>query len=212
MKRITLIALTALLFLAANVAEAQIRAGAKAGVNFARVNVDDDNLNDETESVPGLLIGGFINFNIAPVISIQPEVNFSQKGYKMDYEADVMGSTVTTSTTATLNYLEIPVNVKVGLGPLYAMAGPYFGYALSGEVTTKVDDTENTDDIDFEESETSRTDFGLNVAAGYKKGIGPVNVFGEVRYGMGFTDLDETDNSEMKNSHLGVYVGVILGF
>jgi hypothetical protein len=179
----------------------QIKIGAKAGFNFSKTAEDIEGMETKT----GIQLGAILNFGIVPMVSVQPELLYSQKGLK------VTAGGYTTETT--MNYLEIPLSLKVSppVIPIYVLGGPYVGYWLSG--TTESDPSLSTDgDIDFDANEDlNRLDYGLNVGLGFKKGFGPIKLFLEGRYGMGLAKTNDlVDDS--KNINIGVSAGILLGF
>lgn len=166
------------------------------------------------------------------VFSVQPELTFIQKGFKAEVSGEVnIGEPYydfVLDQQIKLNYLEVPVLAKIEFGSSTAkfsfIAGPSFGYALGGKTkgTLTLDDgyeklKENADgkikfgdqpedeyftnDIYFD----NRLDIGLQVGAGvtiYNK------VAIEVRYGLGFTNLSDDDDSA--NRAIQFTVGVPL--
>jgi hypothetical protein len=59
-----------------------------------------------TDKRLGFIGGGYLSINLSPSFAIRPEVLYEQKG------AAVTG----TSTSAELDYIEVPVLLKIGLG------------------------------------------------------------------------------------------------
>ncbi len=147
--------------------------GGKLGLNFA--NISGDNT-DNNEMNMGFAAGVFINIPIVPsLVSLQPEILYSQKGAKIDAEIPYLGTVTTKIWT---NYIEIPIMAKVTIPvvPIYAMVGPYIGYALNGKVD--IDGTSTSvSGSELEDGGTKRFDYGLNFGLGYEKGFGPINVF-----------------------------------
>lgn len=164
--------------------------------------------------------------------SVQPEFTFIQKGFKATVSGEInIGEPYydfVMDQHIKLNYLEVPVLAKIEFGTPTAkfsfIAGPSFGYALGGKTkgTLTLDDGYEihkekangkikfgdqpeeeyfSNDIYFD----NRLDIGLQVGAGvtlYNK------VVMEVRYGLGFTDLSDDDDSA--NRAIQFTVGVPL--
>jgi Outer membrane protein beta-barrel domain len=128
---------------------------------------------------------------------VQPEVHLMQKGYKI---ADTANGDV----TSTLNYLEIPLLLRINFGGslrLFAFAGPSVGFLLSG---TYEDDTNvDVDPKDYLDD----TEYSGHIGVGV--GIGTFEV--DLRYIAGLTDISDSANlQEVKNSSFGV--GITLKF
>lgn len=163
-------------------------------------------------SIPVGLIG-------SGAFSVQPEFTFIQKGFKTALSGEInIGEPYydfILSQHIKLNYLEVPVLAKIEFGTPTAkfsfIAGPSFGYALGGKTkgTLTLDDGYETykekangkikfgdqpDDEYFTNDIyiDNRTDIGLQVGAGVT--LHNKVVF-EVRYGLGFTNLSDDDDS-----------------
>lgn len=107
-------------------------------------------------------------------------------------------------------YLEVPVNVVFHMNGVYVGAGPYAAFGLSGKekYTDSSNPSNNVDkDVKFGSSNTDdlkRTDFGLNVLAGYQLTNG-VN-FG-VGYGLGLSNHSNDNTVTAKNKVFSISVG-----
>jgi len=142
---------------------AQLRFGAKVGVNFAKIRAvyDGDNDND-VKALTSFAIGGTADYALSDALSIQPSLLFSGKGFK--YKEDDY------KFLMKLYYLELPINVvykyDIGVLKIYGAAGPYFGFAIGGTW----DDDGDKDKIKFgdgnNDDNIKRGDFGLNIGAG----------------------------------------------
>lgn len=82
--------------------------GIKGGVSFSNIIKTDDS-NFETDYVTGFNAGIFIGIPIVDRLSFQPEVMFSQKGYKSE-RTGVLGNGTLTQVT---NWIEVPVLAKI---------------------------------------------------------------------------------------------------
>ena len=58
--------------------------GIRAGGNLASIVNSDDAPNFDQQQKIGFHAGAYLNLPLAPVFSIQPEVLYSQKGYRAD--------------------------------------------------------------------------------------------------------------------------------
>ncbi|HEX8350149.1 MAG TPA: porin family protein, partial [Hymenobacter sp.] len=132
-----------------------IRFGAKVGVNYSTITADDT---EGIESKIGLQAGGLVNFGLSDLISIQPEVLYSQKGYQSEEDSDFK---------VKLNYIDIPVMVKVNAGGLFFEGGPQVGILASAKAT------DGSTDVDIKEG-LNTVDFGYAVGLGYQLESGPM--------------------------------------
>jgi hypothetical protein len=100
--------------------------GVKAGTNFANV-YDSQGESFRADGKFGFVGGAFFTVPLGQLIGIQPEVLFSQKGFK------ATGRLLNTQyeLTRTTNYVDIPLYLTVKpLQILTIMAGPNFSYLL----------------------------------------------------------------------------------
>ncbi len=179
-------------------AQAQISIIPKGGITLSTVSYDDEP--GGQESKVGFVGGAAVEIGIVRnFFAVQPELLFIQKGEKHDAGG--------VTTRSTLNYLELPVLAKVSFGSEvikgYVNAGPSLALGLSG--THKVEGGERAGErpIRFGDRGSdvnrqyvdSRFDFGLQFGGGLSVGVGPGALIGDVRYGLGLTDLYDEDKS-----------------
>lgn len=100
--------------------------GFKAGTNYS--NVYDEQGNDfVADSKFGLAVGGFVTIPFGKFIGVQPEILFSQKGFKST--GNYLGSTY--SMTRTTDFIDVPLLFAVKpIGQLTLLFGPQFSYLL----------------------------------------------------------------------------------
>lgn len=132
MKKITLLiaTLTALINTAGAQNQTDFRErfliGVKAGVNYSNVY---DSKGDEFRADPklGLAAGAFLAIPFGKYLGLQPEVLFSQKGFKGT--GRILGSNYT--LTRTSNYLDMPLFFTLKPSEFFTLlAGPQFSYLL----------------------------------------------------------------------------------
>ena len=173
---------------AVSTVDAQMRFGAKGGLNITKAEFDKDAF--KSDNITGFHIGptletmfgkGGLGFDLALL--------YSQKGFKSDDE------------TVRNAYLEVPVNLKFKLGmplvnPFFA-AGPYVGFRVAGDKVWNV--SENTAGI-REQIEAKSFSAGLNFAVG-------ADIFNNLQVGLnyswGLTDDYETFESRSIDSYIG---------
>ncbi|RKR09269.1 outer membrane protein with beta-barrel domain [Flavobacterium sp. 90] len=179
MKKILLLAvLTVLGF--TNVNAQKIKFGVKGGLNFA--NISGDNTKD-ADLVTSFNFGVLSEIPISEKFSFQPELMYSGQGYSFN------------DNTVALSYLNVPLMGKYYLTKGFSVeAGPQIGFLLAAKnEKINVKDSFNT------------VDFGVNFGLGYKLDNG-LN-FG-VRYNLGLTDINNVDNSSIKNKNSVFQVSV----
>lgn len=185
-------------------ATAQVRLGAKAGLNIA--NIMSDPKEEGEKSYLGFHVGGTVDFKLTEQVSLQSGLLFSQKGQVIE-EGSV-------KSTEFQNYLEVPVNVaySYALGEqskLSIFAGPYFAYALSGEIKGKSSTLIITSDVVYGgDNGQNRFDLGLNGGVNFDYS----NYRVTAQYGYGLTNMDPKNAEEKsKNSVIGLSVAYIFG-
>ncbi|MES2776903.1 MAG: porin family protein [Bacteroidota bacterium] len=176
--------------------------GLRGGVNFANI-IEDGNKNFSTEIKPGFNAAAFVELPIFNGFSVQPELQFSQKGYKSS------GSFLTNpyEYTATTNYVEVPLLAKIVPSPNFAIVvGPQFSFLTSTKYKFKTPNTEYEDIVDNENNDLR--DNILGGVAGIEAGAGKF-IF-SARYSLDFqkNNGDGTSSTpRYKNQVLGLSVG-----
>jgi hypothetical protein len=100
--------------------------GVKVGANYSNV-YDSKSEQFNAEAVFGFAAGGFIAIPIGKYFGFQPEVLFSQKGFKST--GTFLGSTY--SLTRTTNYIDIPLLLAFKpSSAITLLAGPQFSYLM----------------------------------------------------------------------------------
>ena len=169
--------------------------GPRIGATFSKISLSNDNeiSNDDIDSNAGLQFGAVSNFKFNEMFSIQPELLYVQKGYKIEEDGSYI--------KAKFNYMEVPVLAKIAFGSEqfrgFVTGGPTMGYWASGKSSVKLDSFEASEDYEFEDTD-NRFELGASFGVGtaFKMGSGELNL--DVRYGLGFTGLFETEGNETK--------------
>lgn len=170
--------------------QAQIKLGVKGGVNISKVYLSDDIFDDS--NIIGFQVGPSLEAMFMSSIGIEASVLYSQRGLKVKENGK--------STETRTNYIDIPVNLKLKIGPpglkAYAAGGPYIGFAISGDKSINgifhgVNDQWKAKDFQA----------GLNFGAG-------VELFkflqAGINYQIGLTDDYSTHNYSSKDRTLSV--------
>lgn len=192
MKKTYLVLMMMLLSTATVFAQAQV--GLRLGANWA-TTINGEDMPDGIEEPwrPGMVLGLASSFHFGPMFAIAPEVNFSQRGYKMEGNA----GGIDFSTENRYNYLEIPVLFRLSFGDVlkgYVNAGPAFSYWLGGKL--------GDDDIDFGDlDDENRLEIGASVGGGIQLDTEVGSFLIDLRYTRGFTDMvkDLSGDEEFKN-------------
>lgn len=182
----------------------QFAIGPKFGLSMAKLDIE--NGDDETERKTGLVAGGFLRFGLSNSISLQPEVAWVEKGAK-DSEG---GSDITLD----IDYLEVPILLRVGFAPgssvrPFIFAGPYvafkIGCSFSGEEDGIEVDVECNSGADFLEIKSS--DFGASVGGGLEFDMGTGSFFVDARLSHGLSNIAEDSVDSIKNHSFALSAG-----
>ncbi|HEY4651612.1 MAG TPA: porin family protein, partial [Pontibacter sp.] len=158
----------------ATAAQAQSGIGIRGGANLSNLSGDLRN-EDNFENKWGF--HGGITYNIAIVdnfFSIQPELLYSQKGFKnADTEFEVGGLKYRRTGKVNYNYLDLPVLAKIKAGPLYFEGGPQASYLLNvnNETKTYLNDELQSSTRDNKDKEGLK-EFEFGYAAGVGLALG----------------------------------------
>lgn len=188
--------------------------GVKAGLNLSTqlAKNDDDTYSDDYKLKPGIHVGGTAEFELMDMITFEPGVLISTKGYRMKEEEGDYKSV----STLNLVYLEIPLNAKAtfDLGGInvFGYAGPYLAVGLTGKAKSKVtvdgDTEKDSESVEWgsDDDKAKRLDFGLNFGAGAQL-TDELSV--SLGYGLGLGNLSNyTDNgTKIKNRVIALSVG-----
>ena len=194
---------------------AQIKIGAKAGLNLANAAVEG--LKD-TKSKIGIHIGGIAELEIADALSAQVGLLLSQKGYKVEESGTDFGISYSSEEKASLFYLDIPLTAmyKYELSDfsIYGKGGFNIGMGLSGKYSwedTYDGDTDSGDDsIEWGsgvDDHLKRLELGFILGAGVEFNE---NIQVGLSYNIGLNDISAQDGSEIKNRVFAITVSYFL--
>ncbi|NHB68826.1 porin family protein [Perlabentimonas gracilis] len=129
-KTLLLIIVSTLLFVNAGIAQdkgSSLHFGPKVGLNLSNV-YDSEGENFDADAKVGFAAGIFVAIPLGRLLGIQPELLYSQKGFKAS--GSILGNDYT--FTRTLNYLDIPLLVVVKPSEMFSIvAGPQYSYLMS---------------------------------------------------------------------------------
>lgn len=188
--------------------------GVRAGANFAKSTSDMSGYDNNMVRLPGINAGLIYEKDIIPIpmplldIAIRVEADYSQKGEKYKVHKD-------TSMISQYEYLEIPVSLKLKIGPAYIFTGPHIAYAISGNYKSKnwVGSGEETVAVDWDKTDMKRLDYGIQGGAGITLlNIVPmIQPFIEARYILGLANISGVDTYSIQNNSITISVGILLG-
>lgn len=167
--------LFSVLFALVFTSQAQLRFGAKAGINIA--NLVGKGV-EGYRSKAGMHFGALANLPLTSQLSVQGELLYSAQGARWD----------DANEKTTLNYIQIPLLARYNVGQgFYAEAGPQVGILL------KAEDDDEGDVWDIKEY-LEKTDISLAVGAGYHVNS---NIGVYARYNASLTKLYETEKNSV---------------
>ena len=139
-----------------------LRFGVKAGMNLSNM-YDSDNQEYNADAKLGFVGGAFISIPIVgKFIGIQPEVLFSQKGFKAT-TSNILGNF---SFTRTTNYLDIPIFLAFKpIENLTILAGPQYSYLFKQIDNFKGLGANSSIVTDFENENIRKNTFSLALGA-----------------------------------------------
>lgn len=179
--------------------------GIKGGVNFTNLYTEDV---DDNNILTSFNAGLFVNLPVTSGVSIQPELNFSRKGSELVYDNAFASGT----TRLKLNYLEMPVLLKLNLTPnLNIHFGPYAAYLIDGKATNESNDGSFNFEDNISNDDLNKWDYGLSGGVGLDFGSTSLGV----RYNYGLQTIGKERNfggstytfPDSKNSALSMYIG-----
>ena len=185
MKKILMtVAFAALAVVGAN---AQVKFGARAGLNLANVATKVNDVKVETNIRPSFYVGGLAEFAFNDVVLMDAGLTYSNQGSKAK-EGD--GKYIQHS-------LNLPVWIKYDFGP---KAGLYAGYILSAQGKSN-GKTETIDSNAY-----NHFDYGIGLGAEYNL---PNNgLFFEASYNWGLANLDKNGDSKNYTNNRVIQIGV----
>lgn len=175
--------------------------GVKGGFNMSNLyqsEADDNNV------LYGFNAGVYATLPISDFIAIQPEILFTTKGAELDYNSGIVSG----NSKFKLNYIEVPLLVRVNITKNFNVhAGGYASYLVSSKVTG---DGDFNFDQEVDTDDLNKFDAGL--AAGVGVDFNPISI--GLRYNYGLTTVGKERTvagttytfPDAKNSNLTLYL------
>jgi hypothetical protein len=178
----------------------QMRFGFKAGVNFSNV-YDEEGNNFVADGKTGLAAGVFLSVPFGKVIGFQPELIYSQKGFKAT--GSVLGFDYDYKRTTT--YLDIPLLLQIKPSSNFTLlAGPQFSYLL--ETNNEFNNTSNTVEEEINGDNYKKNIFGFVVGADVN--LDQFVIGGRLGWDISKSDSDgNSDSPRYKNQVIQVTLG-----
>ena len=209
--------LTLVMMMASVAVMAQAQVGIKAGFNVATTN-DEYEPADATEPWrPGFNIGLATQFRMGEVFAIAPELVYTQRGFKEEYNNGAVRE-------ARFDYLSLPVMFRLHFGEIlkgYVNAGPVFSYWLGGKqsVTGTIGNSNLTITTPYAESirfenldedwayDANRLEVGASIGGGIMLDTGGGSFLIDLRYTQGLGNIAtgvDFSEGKFKNQVVGV--------
>jgi len=175
--------------------------GVKGGFNMSNLYSGDAN---DKNILYGFNAGVYATLPISDFIAIQPEILFTTKGSKLEYN----NAFASGNAKFKLNYIEVPLLVRVNVTKNFNVhAGGYASYLVSSKVTGE-------GDVTFEQaiSTDDLNKFDAGIAAGIGVDFSPISI--GLRYNYGLTTIGKERTiagtsytfPDSKNSNLTLYL------
>lgn len=158
---------------------AQMSFGLKGGINLSKVKSDFDGDKETSDSRFSVNLGGFMVYELADKMALQPELLLSFEGGKDDIGGDDITSAVTLINVPVLFRYTVVENFN-----LYA--GPQIGVKVSAQYKNEDGDTEDIDDVS-----PLGISFGLGASYNVSEKIDL-----HFRYNAGMTNWYNGDNND----------------
>lgn len=173
--------------------QAQTTIGVRGGVSVSSAELDIDETFDKSNRT-GFVGGVFLDFGGSGLFGFQVGAQYSQKGAELDLEG--------VKEDLSLNYLEIPAVMKLGL-PLGVLKPSLLGgVALGFNTGCDGPDGDCADEV-------TSTDFAGIFGADVVFDLGGPSLWADARYYFGLSDIsDAADIDELKNRAWMLQAGI----
>lgn len=189
--------------------------GAKAGVNFSKMVLNNPDFVVNSRNTTGYNLGAILDIGYNN-FSIQPGLFVTTKGERISSAlVDVNNNSAGTSNSRyTLTYLELPINLLYranlvnGL-EIHAGGGPYFAYGVSAKsvvdgVAYPAAFGDHAADADYAGIYYKNPDYGINFIAG---AVFQKQYILDLQYSLGLGNLSYSPTATLRNRVMSVSVG-----
>lgn len=199
-------------------AQSTASVGFKAGVVSAGMQGDAvrslQNILDYTDgrittgSRLGVFGGAYVNIPVSEIISVEPGLYYTQKGYSLTGDLNIKGAEflgVNASANLHSHYIDLPVTVKANLSGFQIFAGPQVSYLAKADLRTRAgvlgfNLLNKTLDAT---SQFNRWDVAITGGLGYQFANG-VNISASYDHGLSRVDNGQSFESYNRAVKLGV--------
>jgi hypothetical protein len=162
------------------------RVGVKAGMNVSNLYIDD-NVTDENARI-GFNGGFYGQILSSEAFAIQPELLYSTKGTRADYQGLFVDQTVKFN----LNYLDLPVLAVFKLGPSAEIhAGGYASYLLGANFEYEGNISNGVDELDRDHFKS----YDAGLVGGFGLNFGAAQIGARYNYGL----VEIADSNQARN-------------
>lgn len=138
-----------------------LRFGVKAGINLSNV-YDEENNDFVADNKVGFAAGAFLTIPLGSVLGFQPEVMYSEKGFKL--QGSVLGNDYEYKRTNT--YIDIPLQLQIKASPMFSiLVGPQFSYLIQTKNNFNDGDFTSEQEEDINGENYKKNIFGFTVGA-----------------------------------------------
>lgn len=165
--------------------------GAKVGANLNKI--DGQAFKDGFNA--GFHLGGFAEIDLGKTLGIQPEVLFNQTNTTIASDATDIYNLALNGQKKTLNYLSIPVLLRINLTKLLTInLGPQYSILMNKHETILQNGMDAFKSGDFA------------AVVGAQVNLGSLKVYG--RYNIGLSNINDIDNKDKwKNQQIQLGLG-----
>jgi hypothetical protein len=178
--------------------------GIKGGLNLTNLHSNDF---ADNSLKAGFNAGIFAKIPVTPGFSVQPELLYSVKGNKSDYNNFIEGNG---QYRYNLGYIELPLLAVVNLAKNFSLHGGGYAAYLTNADIKDVNNNGNINGItELNANNFNRWDFGLAGGAAFDI----ENFTIGARYNYGLTNISKSGNfsttvlGSAKNNGLSIYIG-----
>ena len=162
-KVILMIAFVTLSVTNSNAQSTAVSFGIKAGINYSNV-YDSDNDDFVADGKFGFAAGAFATIPLGKFLGIQPEILYSQKGFKSS--GTYFGSTY--SMTRTTEFIDVPLLLAVKpIDQVTLLFGPQFSYLMKQKDNFTGGTISSTQQQDFDNDDITKNILGLTGGADF---------------------------------------------
>jgi Outer membrane protein beta-barrel domain len=194
--------------------------GIRAGVSSSNIKGDVSNsLNDileytngmvTTNNKTGVYAGVYTNIPLSNIVSVEPGINYTQRGYEMKGELGIKGAEfLGANAKVQLNqhYVDLPVVLKLNMDGLQLFAGPQVSYLVKSDLKTTAGVLGfNLLNESFDATNQFNSwDAGFTAGLGYQFNNG-LNI--SAAYDHGFSRIDANQNFDAYNRSFKLGLGL----